>query len=107
MVWMTAFIMFLWGSGLRIMSLYPDRQWKFGLIGLVAFSSWILADRLLRTCNLRPVPKSWMRDEYAPPWGAARFDSFGPVTGETYHRGEAPSSFPAGTTFRHLRHEDA
>jgi hypothetical protein len=41
----TAFIVFLWGSGLRIMSLYPDRQWKWGLIGLVAFCSWILADR--------------------------------------------------------------
>jgi len=45
MVWMTAFIMFLWGSGLRVMSLYPDDQWKLGLIGLVAFPGWILADR--------------------------------------------------------------
>lgn len=33
----TAFVMFLWGSGLRIMSLYPDRQWKWGLVGVVGF----------------------------------------------------------------------
>lgn len=45
-VWMTAFIMFLWGSGLRIISLYPDRQWKFGLIGVVACFAWVLADYL-------------------------------------------------------------
>jgi hypothetical protein len=37
----TAFVMFLWGSGLRIMALYPDRQWKWGLIGLVGFLAWI------------------------------------------------------------------
>jgi hypothetical protein len=41
----TAFILFLWGSGLRIMSLYPDRQWKWGLIGIFAFFGWILAGR--------------------------------------------------------------
>ena len=40
----TAFILFLWGSGLRIMSLYPDRQWKGGLVGVFAFFGWILAD---------------------------------------------------------------
>jgi len=39
------FIMFLWGSGLRIMSLYPDPQWKVGLIGVFAFLGWILVDR--------------------------------------------------------------
>jgi len=38
----TAFIMFLWGSGLRIMALYPDRQWRWGLIGVVGFLTWIL-----------------------------------------------------------------
>jgi hypothetical protein len=38
----TGFIMFLWGSGLRIMSLYPDRQWKWGLIGLFGFVAWVL-----------------------------------------------------------------
>ena len=37
----TAFVMFLWGSGLRIMALYPDRQWKWGLIGIVGFLSWV------------------------------------------------------------------
>jgi hypothetical protein len=42
----TAFILFLWGSGLRILSLYPDRQWKTGLIGVVAFFVWVLADHL-------------------------------------------------------------
>ncbi|WP_263383976.1 hypothetical protein [Granulicella arctica] len=45
-VWMTAFFMFLWGSGIRILSLYPDRQWKFGLIGLAGFAGWVLVDRL-------------------------------------------------------------
>ncbi|WP_446741882.1 hypothetical protein [Silvibacterium acidisoli] len=39
----TAFVMFLWGSGFRIMLLYPDRQWKWGLIGIVGFFAWILA----------------------------------------------------------------
>jgi hypothetical protein len=37
----TAFVMFLWGSGLRIMALYPDRQWKWGLIGVVGFLAWV------------------------------------------------------------------
>ena len=44
--WFTAFILFLWGSGLRILSLYPDRQWKTGFIGVVAFFGWIFADHL-------------------------------------------------------------
>lgn len=41
-VWFTAFVMFLWGSGLRIMGLYPDRQWKWGLVGIAGFFAWIL-----------------------------------------------------------------
>lgn len=41
-----AFIMFLWGSGLRMMSLYPDPQWRVGLVGVVAFLGWILSDFL-------------------------------------------------------------
>jgi hypothetical protein len=45
-VWMTAFLMVLWGSGLRIMTLYPDHQWRWGLIGLVLAPLWVLADRL-------------------------------------------------------------
>ncbi len=44
-VCLTAFVMFLWGSGLRIMSLYPDRQWKWGLVGVFAFIGWIVAGR--------------------------------------------------------------
>jgi hypothetical protein len=51
----TAFILFLWGSGLRIMSRYPDRQWKWGLIGVFAFFSWILAGRF-RTASRYSVP---------------------------------------------------
>jgi hypothetical protein len=38
----TAFVMFLWGSGLRVMALYPDRQWKWGLIGVAGFVTWLL-----------------------------------------------------------------
>ena len=41
----TAFVMFLWGSGLRIMLLYPDRQWRWGLVGVFAFIGWIVAGR--------------------------------------------------------------
>ena len=40
----TAFILFLWGSGLRMLSLYPDPQSKTGIVGGVAFLAWILAD---------------------------------------------------------------
>ena len=38
----TAFVMFLWGSGLRVMALYPDRQWKWGFIGIAGFVTWLL-----------------------------------------------------------------
>ncbi len=37
----TAILLFLWGSGLRIMALYPDRQWKWGLIGVFGCLSWV------------------------------------------------------------------
>jgi hypothetical protein len=37
----TAFVMFLWGSGLRIMALYPERQWRWGLVGLFGFLAWL------------------------------------------------------------------
>ncbi|MDD2237661.1 MAG: hypothetical protein PHP44_06500 [Kiritimatiellae bacterium] len=34
----TAFFLFLWGSGIRIVCyIYPDPQWMFGLSGFVAF----------------------------------------------------------------------
>ena len=41
-----AFIMFLWVSGFRIMSLYPDPQWKIGLVGIAGFFGWLLIARL-------------------------------------------------------------
>jgi hypothetical protein len=33
----TSFVMFLWGSGIRMLSQYPNPEWRFGLIGVVAF----------------------------------------------------------------------
>lgn len=36
---LTAFALFLWGSGLRVIVLvYPDPQWKFGLLGFACFA---------------------------------------------------------------------
>ena len=63
----TAFSIFLWGSGLRMMALYPDPQWKTGLIGLVAFGGWILIHR-------RP---SWARDPGSEPKDDAGRDADG------------------------------
>ena len=34
---MSAFIMFLWGSEIRVMAYVPGPQWMFGLIGIPAF----------------------------------------------------------------------
>jgi len=35
---MTAFFLFLWGSGIRVvLYVYPDPQWMFGLLGFAAF----------------------------------------------------------------------
>jgi hypothetical protein len=42
--WSAGFIMFLWSSGIRMMALYPDPQWKTGLIGIAAFLAWITVD---------------------------------------------------------------
>ena len=42
-----AFTMFLWGSGIRIMSLYPDPQWKVGLVGVAGFFGWLLVNGLV------------------------------------------------------------
>ena len=39
---MTAFVLFLWGSGMRAMLMYPDPQWMFGLIGVAAFAAVLL-----------------------------------------------------------------
>ncbi|MBN2686781.1 MAG: hypothetical protein JXR85_01270 [Deltaproteobacteria bacterium] len=42
----TAFLLFLWGSGLRVVFyIYPDPQWMFGLLGFAAFGI------VLFTCN--------------------------------------------------------
>jgi len=35
---MTAFFLFIWGSGIRVVfDVYPDSQWMFGLLGFAAF----------------------------------------------------------------------
>ena len=35
---LTAFLLFVWGSGLRVvLYVYPDPQWMFGLLGFAAF----------------------------------------------------------------------
>jgi hypothetical protein len=47
----TAFVLFLWGSGIRIVSLYPDPQWMFGLIGVAAFIAWVMG------ALIAPIPK--------------------------------------------------
>lgn len=37
-IFITAFLLFVWGSGLRIvLYVYPDPQWMFGLVGFAAF----------------------------------------------------------------------
>lgn len=41
---MTAFFLFLWGSGIRVIfAVYPDIQWMFGLLGFAAFGLVIVA----------------------------------------------------------------
>jgi len=36
---MTAFFLFVWGSGMRVvLYVYPDPQWMFGLLGFAAFA---------------------------------------------------------------------
>jgi len=49
--WSAGFVMFLWSSGLRMIWLYPDPQWKTGLIGIVGLAVWILLDRQRDTRN--------------------------------------------------------
>jgi hypothetical protein len=34
---LTSFLIFLWGSGIRVMAYVPGPQWMFGLIGIPAF----------------------------------------------------------------------
>lgn len=49
----TGFFMFLWASGLRILSLYPDPQWKWGLTGFFGFAAWMFTGRTRN--NPRPT----------------------------------------------------
>lgn len=37
MLILTSFLLFLWGSGIRVMAYVPGPQWLFGLIGIPAF----------------------------------------------------------------------
>jgi len=47
-LFMTAFFLFLWGSGIRVVFyIYPDPQWMFGLLGFAAFGVVLVA------CNPR------------------------------------------------------
>lgn len=39
----SGFIMFLWGSGLRFLPLYPDPTWKAVFIGIAGFLGWLWA----------------------------------------------------------------
>ena len=41
---LTAFALFLWGSGLRVvLYVYPDPQWQFGLLGFACFGAMLVA----------------------------------------------------------------
>ncbi|MDQ7826412.1 MAG: hypothetical protein RDV48_26655 [Candidatus Eremiobacteraeota bacterium] len=43
---LTCFLLFIWGSGLRVvLYCYPDPQWMFGLLGFAAFGAVITACR--------------------------------------------------------------
>ena len=43
---MSAFILFIWGSGLRVvLFVYPDPQWMLGLIGFAAFGTVLVTCR--------------------------------------------------------------
>jgi hypothetical protein len=48
---MTTFVLFLWGSGIRVISLYPNPQWAFGLIGVAAFVAALFAYRPASTAQ--------------------------------------------------------
>lgn len=49
---LTAFALFVWGSGLRVvLHVYPDPQWLFGLLGFAAFGA------ALALCN---PSRPWM-----------------------------------------------
>ena len=51
---MTAFLFFLWGSGIRVVSaVYPDPQWMFGLLGFLAFGLVIIASNPGRAWMVR------------------------------------------------------
>jgi hypothetical protein len=51
---MTAFFLFLWGSGIRVVSaVSPDPQWMFGLLGFAAFGLVIIASNPGRAWMVR------------------------------------------------------
>ncbi len=51
-----AFIMFLWGSGIRFMSLYPDPLWRVGLLGVAGFFGWLLVEK---SAYRKSAPPGW------------------------------------------------
>jgi hypothetical protein len=55
---MTAFILFLWGSGMRAMSTYPDPQWVFGLTGVAAFVAVLLTGSRYVTRHVSMTPEA-------------------------------------------------
>jgi hypothetical protein len=47
---MTAFFLFIWGSGIRVVfDVYPNPQWMFGLLGFAAFVTVLVACSPSRT----------------------------------------------------------
>lgn len=42
---LTSFILFLWGSGIRVIAYVSGPQWMFGLIGIIAFTTTVLVFR--------------------------------------------------------------
>lgn len=46
--WGAGFIIFLWTSGLRFITLYPDPQWRVGLVGVACFMAWVALDVVTR-----------------------------------------------------------
>lgn len=49
---LSAFIVFLWDSGLRVIFyIHPDPQWKFGIIGIIAFLIIPIVYRPAKRCR--------------------------------------------------------
>ncbi len=54
---MSCFVLFLWGSGIRVLSLYPNPLWMFGLIGVAAFVVALFIYRPRTAVRLRHEPR--------------------------------------------------